>query len=131
LGDDEQATAVDAVDEHAREEADEQARNGLREGHDADLEGRSRELDHQPRLREELDEIADVRDDEARPEHPKTLVAQGRKKRFIGRSVCQHSRRGIGGCAQEIVARARGTPRILACKRQASRRASARMNGCA
>ena len=77
LRDEEQPAAIDAVHEHAREEAEDEPRQRLRGGEDAHVPRRLREVHDEPRLREHLDHVAHLRHHEARPQQPEVAVGEG------------------------------------------------------
>ena len=77
LGDDYQAAPIDAVDDHAGEQADHQNRGELREGDDAEHQRGIRQLQNQPRLRGALHPGAGERNELA--EEVEAIVAMAKR----------------------------------------------------
>ena len=79
-----QAAAIDAIDNDATDGAEHQARHELAEAAQPELGGGAGELEDQPRLRHRLQEVARVRDDGAGEEQREVAVTQRGKAEAAG-----------------------------------------------
>ena len=102
---DDQAAAIDAIDHHAGEQADQQDRRELRERDDAEHRRRVRQLQHQPRLRGALHPGARERDQLA--EEIEAIVAMPQRAKRAA-ALAWIVRRRLGPAGRARLRRGRG-----------------------
>ena len=76
LADEQHTFLREPIAQRAADRRQEEDRRELQRADDAELEGRLRDLEHQPRLRHALHPRADLRDQLAGPEEPEVAVPE-------------------------------------------------------